>query len=588
MIPQEFIEEVLVKTDIVEIIESRVNLKKTGQNYSGLCPFHDEKSPSFSVSQDKQFYYCFGCHASGSALKFLMEFDRLDFVSSVEYLSERVGLKIPSDQKFDKGAAQNRKSIFDVLELSALFFREQLKIHEDRERAIQYLKGRGLSGEVARDFGVGFAPPGWRNLMSKLATSNSERKLLIDSGMLTESPDKDKTYDRFRDRIMFPIRDLRGRTIAFGGRVLDDDAKPKYLNSPETDVFRKGRELYGLFEARKRLRKLNKIIVVEGYMDVVALAQHGIHYAVATLGTSTSTEHIERLFRIVPQVIFCFDGDSAGRSAAWKALISALPAMEDGVNVKFLFIPEKDDPDSLVRKEGKEKFEARFAEAQGLTEFFFKTLSADVDLGSVEGLAALSKLAVPLIRQISEGVFKQLMIQELALLTGVDEEKLLDVTDLGKGSRTERLRTVTQTQTGLNQSVLGERATTILLRQPDVANLLSEEDVRELEGVLEWQLLLEIVQWVRQEREASPVWLLSNYQDGPYYGYLRGLVERDLMLSPHQLENEFIETVKKMVQEVKRLQKQRLVGELAQKALSELSPDERKILTDYRRPKRRT
>ena len=254
MIPQEFIEEVLVKTDIVEIIESRVNLKKTGQNYSGLCPFHDEKSPSFSVSQDKQFYYCFGCHASGSALKFLMEFDRLDFVSSVEYLSERVGLKIPSDQKFDKGAAQNRKSIFDVLELSALFFREQLKIHEDRERAIQYLKGRGLSGEVARDFGVGFAPPGWRNLMSKLATSNSERKLLIDSGMLTESPDKDKTYDRFRDRIMFPIRDLRGRTIAFGGRVLDDDAKPKYLNSPETDVFRKGRELYGLFEARKRLR----------------------------------------------------------------------------------------------------------------------------------------------------------------------------------------------------------------------------------------------------------------------------------------------------------------------------------------------
>jgi DNA primase len=588
LIPQEFIEEVLVKTDIVEIIESRVNLKKTGQNYSGLCPFHDEKSPSFSVSQDKQFYYCFGCHASGSALKFLMEFDRLDFVSSVEYLSERVGLKIPSDQKFDKGAAQNRKSIFDVLELSALFFREQLKIHEDRERAIEYLKGRGLSGEVARDFGVGFAPPGWRNLMSKLATSNSERKLLIDSGMLTESPDKDKTYDRFRDRIMFPIRDLRGRTIAFGGRVLDDDAKPKYLNSPETDVFRKGRELYGLFEARKRLRKLNKIIVVEGYMDVVALAQHGIHYAVATLGTSTSTEHIERLFRIVPQVIFCFDGDSAGRSAAWKALISALPAMEDGVNVKFLFIPEKDDPDSLVRKEGKEKFEARFAEAQGLTEFFFKTLSADVDLGSVEGLAALSKLAVPLIRQISEGVFKQLMIQELALRTGVDEKKLLDVTDLGKGSRTERLRTVTQTQTGLNQSVLGERATTILLRQPDVANLLSEEDVRELEGVLEWQLLLEIVQWVRQEREASPVWLLSNYQDGPYYEYLRGLVERDLMLSPHQLENEFIETVKKMVQEVKMLQKQRLVGELAQKALSELSPDERKILTDYRRPKRRT
>ena len=256
MIPQEFIEEVLERTDIVEIIEPRVTLKKSGQNYTGLCPFHDEKSPSFSVSQDKQFYYCFGCQASGSALKFLMEFDRMDFVSSIEHLAQRAGLEVPRDQKSDSGASQKRKSIYEVLDQSTSFFREQLKSHESRARAVDYLKGRGLSGEIARDFGVGYAPPGWDNLMSKLAVSNADRQLLIDSGMLTEHADEGKAYDRFRDRIMFPIRDLRGRTIAFGGRVLDDEAKPKYLNSPETDVFHKGRELYGLFEARKRVRKM--------------------------------------------------------------------------------------------------------------------------------------------------------------------------------------------------------------------------------------------------------------------------------------------------------------------------------------------
>ncbi|MBT3868308.1 MAG: DNA primase, partial [Gammaproteobacteria bacterium] len=366
MIPQEFIEEVLERTDIVEIIEPRVTLKKSGQNYTGLCPFHDEKSPSFSVSQDKQFYYCFGCQASGSALKFLMEFDRMDFVSSIEHLAQRVGLEVPRDQKSDPGVSQKRKSIYEVLDQSTSFFREQLKSHESRARAVDYLKRRGLSGEIARDFGVGYAPPGWDNLMSKLAISNADRQLLIDSGMLTEQAEEGKTYDRFRDRIMFPIRDLRGRTIAFGGRVLDDDAKPKYLNSPETDVFHKGRELYGLFEARKRVKKLNKLIVVEGYMDVVALAQHGVGYSVATLGTATSTDHIERMFRIVPQIVFCFDGDNAGRNAAWKALLSTLPAMEDACSAKFLFVPDGDDPDSLIRREGQEKFEARVGKAQGL------------------------------------------------------------------------------------------------------------------------------------------------------------------------------------------------------------------------------
>ena len=586
MIQQEFIEEVLERTDIVEIIEPRVTLKKSGQNYTGLCPFHDEKSPSFSVSQNKQFYYCFGCQASGSALKFLMEFDRMDFVSSIEHLAQRVGLEVPRDQKSDPDASQKRKSIYEVLDQSTSFFREQLKSHESRVRAVDYLKGRGLSGEIARDFGVGYAPPGWDNLMSKLAISNADRQLLIDSGMLTEQAEEGKTYDRFRDRIMFPIRDLRGRTIAFGGRVLDDDAKPKYLNSPETDVFHKGRELYGLFEARKRVRKLNKLIVVEGYMDVVALAQHGVGYSVATLGTATSTDHIERMFRIVPQIVFCFDGDNAGRNAAWKALLSTLPAMEDGCSAKFLFVPDGDDPDSLIRREGQEKFEARIGKAQGLTDFFFQTLGSDLDLESVEGLAALSKLSVPLIAQVSEGVFKQLMIQELSRRTGVDSEKLLGITGLDRSSPTrDRPPPVNRRQRQLKQSGLGEHATRILLRQPDVANLVDDGGLAKLDGVAEWQLLVELVRWVQQSKDTSPMLLLSHYQDGPYFDYLRGLAEQDPMLSQDQLADEFLDTLRKMVRESESEQKQRVIDDLTQKPLSELSPVERELLTNYRRSK---
>ena len=427
MIPQEFIEEVLERTDIVEIIEPRVTLKKTGQNYSGLCPFHEEKSPSFSVSQDKQFYYCFGCQASGSALKFLMEFDRMDFVSSIEHLAQRAGLEVPQDQKSDLGASQKRKSIYEVLDQSTTFFREQLKIHESRDRAVDYLKGRGLSGEIARDFGVGYAPPGWDNLMSKLSVTNADRQLLIDSGMLTENTDEDKTYDRFRDRIMFPIRDLRGRTIAFGGRVLEDDAKPKYLNSPETDVFHKGRELYGLFEARKRVRKLNKLIVVEGYMDVVALAQHGINWSAATLGTATSTDHLNRVFRQCPEVIFCFDGDEAGRKAAVRALDSALPAMEDGRRARFLFLPQGEDPDSMVRAIGASNFIRLIEKAEPLEEYLFNAQADGLDLGSLDGRARMSTLAAPLIDKLPDGVFKELMMSSLADRTGLSLEKLSEI-----------------------------------------------------------------------------------------------------------------------------------------------------------------
>ncbi len=592
MIPQEFIDEVLSRTDIVEIIEPRVALKKSGQNYTGLCPFHNEKSPSFSVSQDKQFYYCFGCQASGSALKFLMEFDRMGFVSAVELLAQRVAMEVPNERQVDRGATERRKSIYDVLEKSAEFFRDQLKHHEKRGRAVDYLKGRGLTGEIARDFGLGYAPPGWDNLMKKLATTNADRQLLIDSGMLSDNPEEDKTYDRFRDRIMFPIRDLRGRTIAFGGRVLDADAKPKYLNSPETPVFHKGRELYGLYEARKRVRRLERLVVVEGYMDVVALAQHGVGYCVATLGTATSTEHVERMFRIVPQVVFCFDGDTAGANAAWKALLNTLPAMEDGCTARFMFVPEGDDPDSLIRREGQEKFEARLSAAMGLTEFFFKHLSEGLNLEAAEDRAALSKKAVPLITTIREGVFKELLINELSEKTGLDTQRLVGATGLDREAPPPPLgpedygaepSAPENPQRRLKLSRLGEHATSILLRQPDVANLLDDSDLAKLDGVSEWQMLVELVRWVHQAQDTSPMLLLANYQETPYFGDLCRLAEQDPMLSQDQLAEEFLETLRKMLRDSDLQKKQQVIELLTRKPLSELSPEERQMLVSYRR-----
>lgn len=585
MIPQDFIDELLSRTDIVEIIESRVTLKKSGHNYSGLCPFHTEKTPSFSVSQDKQFYYCFGCQASGSALKFLMEFDRMDFVSAIEYLAQRIGMTVPDDNRQNPDSNRKRKSLYEVLEQSSVFYQQQLRSHPARDRAVDYLKGRGVSGEMARDYALGYAPPGWDNLMLKLAVSNSDRQLLIDAGMLSDNPEEGKTYDRFRDRIMFPIRDLRGRTIAFGGRVLSDTDKPKYLNSPETEVFHKGRELYGLFEAGRRNRRLEQLVVVEGYMDVVALAQHGVGYSVATLGTATSTDHIERMFRMVPRVIFCFDGDAAGRNAAWKALRSALPAMKDGRDARFLFVPDGEDPDTLIRKEGQQAFEERLARATGLTDFFFQSLSEGLNLDSVEGRAALSQSAVPLIGEISEGVFRQLLIQELSRLTGVDAGQLVRVTGLDQAAAQAPSRERSR-QKQLRLSKLAEHSLVILLRQPEVARLLDEEDLAKLRPEPEWQLLVELVQWIQAQADSSTVLLLSHYQDSPYFDYLRGLAEQDPMLSQDQLADEFVFTLRRMVHEGDHQQKQRVIDSLSQKPLSELTQGERDLLAQYRRESR--
>ena len=425
MIPQSFIDDLLNRTDIVEVVGSRIQLKKAGKNYSARCPFHNEKTPSFSVSPDKQFYYCFGCGAGGNALGFVMDHDNLDFIQAVEDLAKRAGMDVPREEgRSNKPRQPTDSPLYPLLTAAADYYRQALKSHPSRQAAVNYLKGRGLTGEIARDFGLGFAPPGWDNLFKHLGGDALQVKAMIDAGLLIENAETGKRYDRFRDRVMFPIRDSRGRIIAFGGRVLGDD-KPKYLNSPETPVFHKGQELYGLFEARKNNRDLDEIMVVEGYMDVIALAQQGLRNAVATLGTATSEEHIKRLFRLVPSILFCFDGDQAGRKAAWRALEATLTCLQDGRRARFLFLPEGEDPDTLVRSEGTDAFRARISQqALPLADYFFQQLTQEADPRSLEGKAHLATLAAPLIEKIPGSNLRILMRQRLAELTGLTGEAL--------------------------------------------------------------------------------------------------------------------------------------------------------------------
>src|SRR6056300_423380 len=426
MIPQSFIDDLLARVDIVDVIDARTTLKKTGKNYSGLCPFHNEKTPSFSVEPEKQFYYCFGCGAGGNAIGFVMNYENLDFPDAIENIAAQMGIEVPREESsVSQKVREKNQSIYDVLQQSARYYQAQLRQHPQRTHAVEYLKSRGLSGEIARDFALGYAPPGWGNLLQAIGTSEQQKKALLNAGMLIENPDNKShpLYDRFRDRIIYPIRDSRGRIIAFGGRVLGDD-KPKYLNSPETPVFHKGSELYGLFEARKSTKKLSRLLIVEGYMDVIALAQMDIRYAVATLGTATSGAHLTRLFRMVPEVVFCFDGDKAGRTAAWRALEATLPQMEDGRQVRFLFLPEGEDPDTLVRKVGQAAFETLIDNATPLEQFFFDKLSSELDLDSHQGRGKLRELAQPLITQLPEGVFALLMREQLAQRIGIGVDAL--------------------------------------------------------------------------------------------------------------------------------------------------------------------
>lgn len=422
-IPQSFLDDLLARTDIVEIIDSRVKLRKTGKNYSGLCPFHQEKSPSFSVSPDKQFYYCFGCGAGGNAINFITEYENLPFPQAVEDLAKRAGIEVPKDDSKQRSNDQQYQAQFKILDLASAYYQSQLIAQEAKQLAVPYLKERGLDGNTAKQFAIGYAPAGWDNLIRSVGLTDSDTLHLEKAGMLIRHEQKDSLYDRFRERIMFPIRDMRGRVIAFGGRIVGE-GKPKYLNSPETDTFHKSRELYGLYEARKASRNLEKVIIVEGYMDVVSLAQFGINYSVATLGTATSVHHLERLYKITSEIVFCFDGDQAGLKAAKRALETLMPTIKDGQQAKFLFLPDGEDPDTLVRQQGKERFEEMVSAAMPMSEYFFSSLSENIDMESIDGRALFSSQALPLIQKMQPSLLQQMMQDRISELTGLTISQL--------------------------------------------------------------------------------------------------------------------------------------------------------------------
>jgi len=426
-IPRNFIDDLIARTDIVDFIDSRVKLKKQGKDYRACCPFHNgNNNSSFSVSSDRQFYHCFNCGASGNVLSFIMEYDGIEFVDAIETLAEQLSIEVPREEsgsgKTQQTSYVDRKDLYQLMADIAVFYQQQLRSHKNSQEVINYLKGRGLSGQTVKHFKIGYAPDGWEEVRKRFAVSVDLEKQLIEAGMLI-SKEKSGSYDRFRDRLMFPIHDRRGRVVGFGGRVLGE-GEPKYLNSPETPLFHKGKELYGLYQVKQAYKEIKRVLVVEGYMDVVALGQFGIDYAVASLGTSTTPEHIQQLFRHTSEVICCFDGDKAGKAAAWRALENALPFIQDGRTLRFMFLADGEDPDSYVQKEGKEAFENLIEQAIPLSDFLFQHLLNQVDMSIADSKAKLAQLAIPLISKLPETVFRQMMEGRLIALLGIDKEGL--------------------------------------------------------------------------------------------------------------------------------------------------------------------
>jgi DNA primase len=432
VIPKNFIQDLLNRLDIVDVVERYVPLKKAGANYVACCPFHSEKSPSFTVSQTKQFYHCFGCGAHGTAIGFVMEHAGLGYVDAIEELARGVGLEVPHERPAAGEAYQKvAPDLYEVMQTATRYYRAQLK---NSPRAIDYLKQRGLSGEVAARFGIGYAPDGWQNLAA--AFPDYQDEMLAETGLVITG-DEGKRYDRFRDRIMFPIINVRAQVIGFGGRVLDK-GEPKYLNSPETPLFEKGRELYGLYQAQKAIRAGQQVLVVEGYMDVVALAQHGVEYAVATLGTATTPYHVQKLLRLTELIVFCFDGDKAGQKAAWRALENALPHLQDGKRISFLFLPVEHDPDSYIREFGKDAFEQLVREAMPLSSYLLREVSTGLDLATQEGRNQLLQRAKPLLTAIVAPATALLLRKEVAALSGVSQAELESLYEIKPVARSPR------------------------------------------------------------------------------------------------------------------------------------------------------
>ena len=542
-IPREFIDNLIARVDIVDIIDARVPLKQAGKNYQARCPFHNEKTPSFSVNREKQFYHCFGCGASGNVISFLMDYERQTFVEAVETLAETLGVDIPRESygSENRGQESNLLPLYQVQGQAAEFYARQLREHPDAGKAREYLQTRGLNDEIISHFQIGYAPPGWRSLPTTLPADQ-----LLASG-LTISKEAGNFYDRFRDRIMFPIRDRRGRVIGFGGRVMGDET-PKYLNSPETPTFKKHKEVYGLYELLATRKKPERIIVVEGYMDVIALFQHGIDYAVATLGTATSSDHAELLFRYAPEIVFCFDGDNAGRKAAWKALEASLPALREGRTSRFLMLPGSHDPDSLVREEGKEGFDLRLVEAKQLSDYLFQHLSENLDLNSIEGRSTLHQKASPIIGKLPAGVFRDMMQARLNQLSGHGKAS--------SPSRNKSHRSAVQSV----QRATSERAKpsmlriilALLIQNPDFFPLIDAEARQELErDEKAGELAAKLFSILKERPEIHCGGIPEHFRGEAEYGLVLKLSVLEIPLSGLDARSEFSATLEKFVAQQK-------------------------------------
>lgn len=507
-IPQAFIDELIARADVLDVVGTRVSLKKAGSNYKGLCPFHGEKTPSFTVSQEKGFYHCFGCGAHGTALGFLMEHDNLSFPEAVEALADMLGLEVP--QEAAEAPRGELERLFEVLNETGQIYRRMLRQHTP---AIDYLKARGIDGGTAARFGIGYAPDAWDTVLKSFG--NDAADTLVAAGLVIEN-EQGRRYDRFRDRIMFPIRDTRGRIIGFGGRVLGS-GEPKYLNSPETPVFHKGQALYGLHEARQPGARPEQAVIVEGYMDVVALAQHGIVPAVATLGTATTNEHIRRLTRLCQRIVFCFDGDRAGREAAWRALQTALPHGGGNVEIKFLLLPEGDDPDTFVRRAGADEFRTRIDAAKPLSTFMIDTLKTEADLGSADGRSKLLSLARPLLARLPGGVYRELLIKELATLAELDAARLENLLE-APAARARKPAAPTRKPTLIRKTI------TLLLHYPSAAAAIDRVDGLEQVDEPGAKLLRELLEIARANPDIKAASLVERFRQDAEGRYLTQLV----------------------------------------------------------------
>ena len=540
-IPRSFIDDLLVRVDIVDVIDSLVPLKKSGSNFVARCPFHNEKTPSFSVNRNKQFFYCFGCGASGNVIGFLMDYNHLDFVEAVEDLARFVGVEVPREESTFQSVKEQKRDLsdlYEVLQQAAIFYAAQLRENPEGKKAIDYFKSRGISGSVARDFLLGYAPDGWGTL-----AGHFDQKLLLDTGLLVNK-DGGRSYDRFRGRVMFPIRDKRGRVVGFGGRVLDDSL-PKYLNSPETPVFEKGREVFGLYELLEKNTKPEKILIVEGYMDAIALAQFGIHYVVATLGTATSKTHIDLLFRFTSELVFCFDGDKAGRQAAWRAVDAALPSLRDGRQIRIMLLPQGSDPDSLLREEGAEKFSEKIEASVALSDYFFGQLTKEISLVDLEGQVKLANKARPFLLKLPGGEFRNKMfarLDELAKMSSNSEQGFV---------QPSTLNTKRKGNGGVNRHqkiTPAQAAIALLLQNPDLVRVMDKKNIDwtslELPGV---ELFLEIVQRIQRNPKVNQPALVEGFRGMSEHRYVEKLAQREI-LAP-DIEAEFSGALDRLIEQ---------------------------------------